>query len=131
MENNIFYIKANINNVIGEIVPCGNGFAITTKIVTFNGRNNVIQHYIVSRIVIIGEREFLLDVENNIIGEFYSSNNNCNLYISNMHNFITQYLMKNSYVPVFLENINNNDILYIIDMPNFLTQFLIANVNVP
>ena len=40
--NNIYYIKANNNNVIGEIVSCGNGYTITTKIVTFNGRNNVL-----------------------------------------------------------------------------------------
>ncbi|KAL6625564.1 hypothetical protein U3516DRAFT_741901 [Neocallimastix sp. 'constans'] len=30
-------VFANNNNVIGEIVSCGNGYTITTKIVTFNG----------------------------------------------------------------------------------------------
>ncbi|KAL6611539.1 hypothetical protein U3516DRAFT_871560 [Neocallimastix sp. 'constans'] len=118
----IYYIKANNNNVIGEIVSCGNGCAITTKIVTFNGRNNVIHHYIVGRIVIIREREFLLDVENNIIDEFYSSNENRNLYLSDIRSLLTQYLMTNVYAPVSLEKINNDNILYLRDMYNFITQ---------
>jgi hypothetical protein len=126
LQNNIYHIKANNNNVIGILVSYGNGYAITTNVVTFNGRNNVIQQCIIGKIVIIGERKYLLDVENNIIGEFYFFDGNRSLYLNDMESLLAKYLMENIYVPVSLENIDIDGIHYLRNMHNLITQYLVS-----
>ncbi|ORY85212.1 hypothetical protein LY90DRAFT_499142 [Neocallimastix californiae] len=113
LKNNIYHIKANNNNVIGEMVFYGNGCAISTNVVmTFNECNNVIQQCDIGKIVILGEREYLTDIENNIIGEFYFFDGNRSLYLNDMESLLAKYLMENIYVPVSLENIDIDGIHY-------------------
>ena len=113
LKNNIYHIKANNNNVIGEMVFYDNGCAISTNVVmTFNECNNVIQQCDIGKIVILGEREYLIDIENNIIGEFYFFDGNRSLYLNDMESLLAKYLMENIYVPVSLENIDIDGIHY-------------------
>ncbi|KAL6611454.1 hypothetical protein U3516DRAFT_828233 [Neocallimastix sp. 'constans'] len=113
LKNNIYHIKANNNNVIGEMVFYDNGCAISTNVVmTFNECNNVIQQCDIGKIVILGEREYLTDIENNIIGEFYFFDGNRSLYLNDMESLLAKYLMENIYVPVSLENIDIDGIHY-------------------
>jgi hypothetical protein len=136
LENNEYNIKANNNKVIGKIVTFnGTECVITTKIVVCNGCN-VIQNNIIGTIVVSREGKSLLSVENNKIGKFYQFGDKRILYLNDMDNLLTQYLIVNTDVLEILNNITNDRITYLRDMNNLIThcliaQNLMANVHVP
>ncbi|KAG4087266.1 hypothetical protein H8356DRAFT_1316151 [Neocallimastix lanati (nom. inval.)] len=136
LENNEYNIKANNNKVIGKIVTFnGTECVITTKIVVCNDYN-VIQNNIIGTIVVSREGKSLLSVENNKIGKFYQFGDKRILYLNDMDNLLTQYLIVNTDVLEILNNITNDRITYLRDMNNLIThcliaQNLMANVHVP
>ncbi|ORY82743.1 hypothetical protein LY90DRAFT_697405 [Neocallimastix californiae] len=132
LENNEYNIKSYNNDIVGKIVTIDSTDCIvTTKIVTCNGSCYLIPTNIVGRIVLNGKKAFLLDVKDNIIGEFYSSNDNLNLYLSDMNNLLVGNLIENVNVPLYLDSLKNDSNLYLRNMNYILAEYLEDNVNVP